>query len=222
MGEGRARRHRSPAISLGRSVAGAAARHAGAAGLAGSTGAAPAPNRDDPGTAIPEPNAAAPNRDDPGTATPGRSQPARGVPPPAAQGGGRRGGGVGTKMAHYGVADGPMPVGSFPPNAYRHFRHGREYRRMGSGLVRCELLQRESRTKPAGTADRPVPCDPRRHMGGHRRAQSCGELQTVRLADYSGTNDWVPMRALSGRRGNNGRRALTRFSRSSINEEVRL
>jgi formylglycine-generating enzyme len=90
-------------------------------GPAGQQAAAPAPNRDDPGTAIPEPNAAAPNRDDPGTAAPAASQPARGAPPPAAQGGGRRGGGVGTKMAHYGVADGPMPVGSFPPNAYGIF-----------------------------------------------------------------------------------------------------
>lgn len=78
-----------------------------------------APNRDDPGTAVPEPSAA-PNRDDPGTAAPAAPQPARGAPPPA-QGGGRRGGGVGTKMAHYGVADGPMPVGSFPPNAYGIF-----------------------------------------------------------------------------------------------------
>jgi formylglycine-generating enzyme required for sulfatase activity len=58
--------------------------------------------------------APAPNRDDPGTVAP-PAPPARGTPPPQ---GGRRGGGVGTKMAHYGVADGPVSVGSFPPNAY--------------------------------------------------------------------------------------------------------
>jgi formylglycine-generating enzyme required for sulfatase activity len=83
------------------------------------TAATAAPNRDDPGAAAPDPASAAPNRDDPGTAAPAAPQ-ARGAAP-AVPVGGRRGGGVGTKMAHYGVADGPVAVGSYPPNAFGIF-----------------------------------------------------------------------------------------------------
>jgi iron(II)-dependent oxidoreductase len=81
--------------------------------------APPPPSKDDPGGVFAVAASAPPSKDDPGAVTaPTPSAPAgRGTPPPA-QGGGRRGGGVGTKMAHYGVADGPVNVGSFPPNAY--------------------------------------------------------------------------------------------------------
>jgi formylglycine-generating enzyme required for sulfatase activity len=96
-------------------------------------GAAPAvasaapPSKDDPGgtSALAQASAAPPRKDDPGGTSalaqtpPTTPEPARGRgTPPAQGGGGRRGGGVGTKMAHYGVSDGPLPVGSFPPNAF--------------------------------------------------------------------------------------------------------
>src|SRR5262245_17110783 len=101
------------------------ARGRGAAPVVAS--AAP-PSKDDPGgTSVlaQSASAAPPSKDDPGGTSalaqaPPTAEPARGrgTPPPAQGGGGRRGGGVGTKMAHYGVSDGPLMVGSFPPNAF--------------------------------------------------------------------------------------------------------
>ena len=100
-------------------------------GPAPQTVSAAPPSKDDPGgtSALAQAAAEPPaqNRDDPGGANAAATAPAqtagrgRGAPPPgapAAQGGGRRGGGAGTKMAHYGVSDGPVNVGSFAPNAY--------------------------------------------------------------------------------------------------------
>jgi formylglycine-generating enzyme required for sulfatase activity len=101
------------------------ARGRGAAPVAS---AAP-PSKDDPGgtSALAQAvSAAPPSKDDPGGTSALAQPPAantepargRGTPPPTQAGGGRRGGGVGTKMAHYGVSDGPLQVGSFPPNAF--------------------------------------------------------------------------------------------------------